>query len=177
METTGKNLIIVTGPESAGKTSVALKLAEKYGAGYYSEYARDYIQQLTRKYNYYDILAIANYQYEQFKTYCAKNELSIFDTYLIITKIWFLWHSNKYPDWIDNAITDTKKALYLLCAPDIAWEPDPVRENGGKARITLFNAYRTELENYGLDYRIISGEGELREMNAINFVEHYLKLK
>jgi nicotinamide riboside kinase len=174
---TGKNLIIVTGPESTGKTTIAQFLANMYSADYYPEYAREYIQNLDRNYNYTDIHTIAEFQYKQFLEYQKKNKLSIFDTYLIITKIWFQWHSKTYPAWIDDALLKTRGALYLLCATDIDWIPDMVRENGGDARELLFEMYRKELESFGLDYRIITGNNELRLKNASEFVDIYLKQK
>ena len=47
-----KKLIIVTGPESTGKTSVAKYLANKYKGMYIAEYARNYIAKLNRKYKW-----------------------------------------------------------------------------------------------------------------------------
>jgi NadR type nicotinamide-nucleotide adenylyltransferase len=175
MENPGENLIIVTGPESTGKTTLAQALAGKYKAELYPEYAREYVQNLNRDYEFADILKIAEYQYNQFKEFQSGNKIAIFDTYLIITKVWFLWHSNTYPDWLDKAIKNTKGALYLLCAPDIAWIPDSVRENGGEARKQLFDTYRKELENYGLTYKIVTGCDNDRFENAVSFVESYLK--
>lgn len=177
MEAPAKNLIIVTGPESTGKTTIAQSLAKLYSAGFYPEYAREYIQSIGHKYNYTDIENIAKNQYKQFVDFSLKKQLGVFDTYLIITKVWFLWHSKRYPDWIDKALFKTKGALYLLCAPDIEWVPDSVRENGGEARNQLFNLYRQELENYGLEYHIVTGDGNTRINNAIGFVENYLTQK
>jgi nicotinamide riboside kinase len=177
VEATAKNLIIVSGPESTGKTSIAEYLANKYNAPLYPEYARSYIINLKRKYEYNDILKIAEYQYHQFISYNEKKVLSIFDTYLIITKVWFLWHSKTYPSWIDDALLSTKGALYLLCAPDIEWEPDAVRENGGETRKLLFDAYIKELEQYRLNYRVIYGLGDARLKNAESFVNDYIKTK
>lgn len=177
MEASGKNLIIVTGPESTGKTLIAQALSNKYRADFYPEYAREYIQRLNRKYNYTDIQNIAEYQFKQYNKYQSNNKLGIFDTYLIITKVWFLWHSGSYPEWIDDALLSTKGALYLLCAPDIDWMPDSVRENGGEARNILFNTYKEELTKYGLKFRIVTGKDDIRIKNAESFTETYLKRK
>ena len=56
---------------------------------------------------------------------------------------------------------------YLLCAPDIPWEPDPLRENGGHMREKLFHLYMQVLETHKLRYEIISGPGEERLSKAI----------
>jgi NadR type nicotinamide-nucleotide adenylyltransferase len=171
--TTG-SLIIITGPESTGKTTVAEALSRKFNGRLYPEYAREYIQKLDHKYTYSDIEQIANFQYLQFKEFKKNEQLSFFDTYLIITKIWFIWHANKYPLWIDNAIKETSGALYLICAPDIEWVHDSVRENGGTARLELFNLYKQELIKHNIAFKVITGQGELRLTNAERFVELYL---
>ncbi len=173
METTGNRSIIITGPESTGKTSIATALANYYKGYVVPEYARSYISGLNHKYTYEDILVIADWQYKQMKN--KANTLVVFDTYLIITKIWLKWYKGKYPEWIDKAILETGDSLYLLCATDIEWVPDDVRENGGEARERLFFEYKEELEKFKLNYKIVTGIDERRVLNAIRFVDDYLK--
>ncbi len=174
---TGYNPIIITGPESTGKTSIASFLAESFQGVYVPEFARDYVLQIERGYTYDDIIYIAKKQKEQY--YGALHHLIrkpvIFDTFLIITKIWMQWNSGRYEKWIDGILKKTKNAFYLLCAPDIEWVPDNIRENGGGSRIKLFNLYREELERYGLNYRIIKGTGLIRYENAQIAVSNFLK--
>jgi nicotinamide riboside kinase len=176
METTGFCSIIVTGPESTGKTTIATALAENFSGILVPEYARNYVEGLNRPYNYSDICKIAEWQYSQMKHYMREgaDRLVIFDTYLIISKIWLLWFNGIYPEWIDNAIRESGNCLYLLCATDIEWEPDNVRENGGEARERLFREYQAELEKFKLNYRIVSGYGDKRISNALQFVDEYL---
>jgi nicotinamide riboside kinase len=62
-----------------------------------------------------------------------------------------------------------------LCLPDLPWEPDPVRENGGENRLKLFNLYRKELQHYGFNFVEISGIGEARlkaGIDAMNKIIH-----
>jgi nicotinamide riboside kinase len=176
MANSKRKIIIVTGPESTGKTSIALHLSEVFNGSYIPEYARNYIAGLNRPYNYLDISHIGNWQKEHFeKEFSEENNAPCFiDTYLIITKIWFQWHTNTIPDWIDNAIEQSKNALYLLCAPDIEWIADEVRENGGENRLKLFEIYKEELEKFNLNYKIVDNIDEARQLNAINFVKEYL---
>ncbi len=132
--------IILTGPESTGKTMLCVHLTTLYKGEYIPEYARDYILSLNRRYTYDDVIHIAKKQCELMKEYLAHSCNYIFvDTYLIITKVWLSRVFRKIPEWIDMEIADTKDALYLLCKPDIPWEPDAVRENGGEMRNILCN--------------------------------------
>lgn len=169
----GRKIIILTGPESTGKTELSRKMAKKFNTVCVEEFARQYIADLNRPYNYNDILLIAEHQCKTFND-TSLPELVFFDTYLIITKIWFQWVYRKYPSWLDDEIKKTDNSLYLLCAPDIPWQPDRLRENGGENRIRLFNLYREELEAFGLKFHLVDGFGETRLMNATKIVNEYL---
>ena len=150
--------IVITGPESTGKTELCKKLAEYYNTTFIPEYAREYVQNLNRKYDYNDVIHIAKKQIEFENEYSkiARNVL-FYDTYLIITKIWLEVVYKKSPAWIDHKLKNNNINLFLICAPDIPWIADGVRENGGEMRNLLFNRYIEELENYSCMYRIISG--------------------
>ena len=64
--------------------------------------------------------------------------------------------------------------LYLLCAPDIAWIADSVRENGGVARKQLFDVYERELQYFNRPYAIVQGYGESRTKSAIKVVNQFI---
>ena len=59
--------IVVTGPESCGKTEIARYLAGVFNAEYIPEYARRYIGELDRPYTYRDVEHIARVQEDQLK--------------------------------------------------------------------------------------------------------------
>lgn len=179
MEDSVPGTIIVTGPESVGKSSLVETLVKKFGGNLIVEIAREYVCKLNRPYNYQDIEYIAEKQVREFERYASEQSGSMLfvDTYLIISKIWFKWHANKYPKWIDAKIANTKNALYLLCFPDIDWQADEVRENGGEARMTLFNEYKNELEYFGLNYKVVYGSGTERIDRAIQYVKEYISVE
>ena len=54
--------IVITGPESSGKTTLAQALAAHYRVPWVAEYARDYLERLTQPYQEKDLLAIAQGQ-------------------------------------------------------------------------------------------------------------------
>ena len=160
--------IAVTGPESTGKTTLAKQLAEHFSGQYIPEFAREYVEKLSDHYTYEDVEIIANHQVEQYlATKSESGQLFFFDTWLIITKIWFNWVFEKSPDWLDDQIHNCPIDLFLLCQPDLPWEADPVRENGGENRIKLFNQYKKELNQYGFNFVEIGGFGEVRLQSAI----------
>jgi NadR type nicotinamide-nucleotide adenylyltransferase len=168
--------VIVTGPESTGKSTLAVQLAAKYHASYISEYARTYIENLNRPYNYDDVLSIGSKQVEMMNANSGNTHTLLFvDTYLIITKIWFVRVYERYPEWIDSEIKKTANDLYLLCYPDIPWIQDDVRENGGEMREILFHDYENELKKFNLNYSIVRGEKDDRFDNAYRAVKEFIK--
>lgn len=169
--------IIITGPESTGKTELATFLADFYHVQYVPEYARTYIEKLNRPYLYDDVLNIALKQVEMVKTGSSVSDSILFvDTYLIITKIWFVRVFSEYPAWIDTEIEKTADDYYLLCKPDIPWIEDGIRENGGIMREILFKDYENELKGANLNYSVIGGEGTERYDNAVREVSQFLKI-
>jgi nicotinamide riboside kinase len=169
--------IVITGPESTGKTLISAYLSEKLVCPWIPEYARDYVGRLDRPYTYEDVEHIADIQIKQ------KNEIErsgasmvILDTWLIITKIWFLEVFGKVPLRIDKEMVKHKIDLFLVCKPDIPWMPDPLRENGGAMREYLMNRYIDEIKKTGWKFVLIGGIGDVRYQNALLAIESHFKL-
>ena len=169
--------IVVTGPESSGKTMISEFLAKKLGGTWIPEFAREYISKLNRSYIYSDLEIIARTQIEQRKvTESDLKEFLILDTWLIITKIWFIEVYGRFPEWIDETIIKQPVDLYLLCEPDIPWIPDPLRENGGERRKYLFGRYLDEIKKIRVPYEVVTGVNDDRYNNALSKVKlHYKK--
>jgi NadR type nicotinamide-nucleotide adenylyltransferase len=169
--------IAVTGPESTGKTTLAMQLAELYDGKYIPEFARGYIENLPRHYSFEDVETIALTQIEQYQaTRSSSEKIFFFDTWLIITKVWFTWVFGKTPAWLEDQIHNCPMDLFLLCRPDLPWEADPVRENGGENRIKLYEQYREELNQYGFIIVEISGTGDDRLANAVAAIRNFYDL-
>jgi len=166
-------IIVLTGPESTGKTYLAENLAFVFKASWMPEYAREYIENLNRPYKYRDLEKIAKKQQaELLEIKKFDNKFVFLDTYLIITKIWFLEVFNKCPDWIDIELKEFDPCLFLLCNFDLPWEKDKVRENKHK-REYLFNRYLMELEYYKFSYEIISGDRPNRLNLAVDIIQKF----
>ena len=55
--------IILTGPESSGKTTLCKALSQHFHLPFSKEYAREYLDGLNRDYNQDDLLKIAKGQF------------------------------------------------------------------------------------------------------------------
>ncbi|HKJ40940.1 MAG TPA: ATP-binding protein [Sunxiuqinia sp.] len=171
-----KNIrIALTGPESTAKSTLTKDLANYFNGDYYLEYAREYFENHSTAYTRQDLETIAQKQIEQYReAEDLRRDIVFFDTWLIITKIWFQWVYKTVPNWIDEAVENLSIDLYLLCLPDIPWEPDPLRENGGEHRQQLFETYKNELIKRKLNFVEIGGEGQARVQNAIDAVKEFI---
>lgn len=145
--------IIVTGPESCGKTTLSQALSNHFRIPFLKEYAREYLQELGRDYSQEDLITIAKKQLE------FEQDIQLLDTDLITIKIWSNYKYSSCDKWIVEQIEKQKseKRFYLLCKPDIAWKADPLRENPTN-RMELFELYKKELENLNHSYYIVEGE-------------------
>jgi len=162
--------IAILGPESTGKTVLAEQLAVYFKSQWIPEYAREYVEKLALPYEYNDICNIAKKQIqkeEEVENQSLHTEYVFFDTELIITKVWFLYRFGKVPEFLTEQLNSGFFDLYLLCYPDLPWEPDPVREHG-EDREFFFNWYKKEIEQTGKPYVIVDGIGNQRFQNALH---------
>ena len=137
--------------------------------------SRIYLNKLGRKYSYNDILTIAKGQQELEQEMEARATGFIFsDTDQIVNKIWCEEKFGTCHQWILETIEQNPYDLYLLCKPDLPWDPDPLRENPND-RDRLFSIYLMELKKRKLPFMIISGKGIQRLNNAITAIEEYFK--
>ncbi|MCG6189397.1 AAA family ATPase [Maribellus maritimus] len=165
-------IIVITGAESTGKSVLTESLAKHFGVPFIPEIAREYVENIDRKYNYNDVETIAKKQVELLHQFSNSDYPFLFvDTWLIITKIWLEVVFKKVPEWIENEIQKTKIDLFLVCDTDLPWIPDPVRENGGKNRKILQKTYLEQIEYYNFSYKVVSGHDEKRLKKALHFLK------
>jgi len=172
--------IVILGPESTGKSTLALNLSNHYQAYYVNEYARDYLK-FRNDYLEEDLLQIAIGQLQledEGEQECRKKDLPMifYDTDLTVIKIWSEFKYGKCDPWILEQHKLRKYDLYLLAYPDLEWHPDPMRENPkDRDRMKIFELYQKDLKSRKVEFRIIKGIGEKRNKNAIEIVDRLLK--
>ena len=59
----------------------------------------------------------------------------------------------------------------MVCATDLPWEADDVRENGGENRNKLQQKYLDEIQKYNFPHRLIQGNGTQRTQMAIEIID------
>jgi len=168
--------ILILGPESTGKSTLAEKLAQHYVEPWVPEVAREYLEQLDRPYGYDDLLQIGRQQMqlEDEMAAGAKNHLFC-DTDLRVIQVWSQHRFGKVDPWVLEEITRRTYDLILLCAPDLPWQQDPLREHPElEMRQQFFDVYQQLAQASGFPWALISGDTAERLSTAIQEVD-YLK--
>lgn len=162
--------IVVSGAESTGKSTLAEALSSHFLSPWIPEFSRSYVENLPGHYAFSDVEIIARKQIEQQLEAEKRGGIIFFDTWLIITKVWFDVVYGCCPEWVEEHIRKSRIDLFLVCDIDIPWIADGVRENGGENRERLHKTYIQQIERFDFPYRIISGSGNERTANAIEIV-------
>lgn len=165
--------IVLTGPESSGKSALGRQLARHFKAVYIAEYARLYLEQHGPR---YDAALLRQMAREHQKFQAARyptSGLVFLDTDLINYKIWFEMVFNHWPEDLERRLAAENDHHYLLLKPDLPWQPDPLRENEHQ-REALFIRHRQALEQYRRPYRTVEGQGQHRLKNALAALQAWL---
>lgn len=166
--------IVITGPESTGKSTLVKALAHHFQANSVSEYAREYIEKLERPYEETDLLEIAKEQIKSEDLKVLESSSILFvDTDLTVLHIWSQVKYGRSSDWVLQEMKTRTYDLYLVPDIDIEWTYDPQRENP-EDRGRLMKLYQQSFDERGISYHLIKGQGEQRVQNAIKIVERFL---
>jgi nicotinamide riboside kinase len=161
-------IIVVTGPECSGKTTLARQLAEKLGEPWVPEYAREYLGNVNRPYVQEDLFEIAKGQmFAISKAELKAENWLVADTGPEVIQI---WHRDKFgpePEELLQIAAAFEPALYLLCKPDIPYVPDLLREDPFR-RDELFERYVELLRSTNV--QVMSGGAEKRLVDAMRVI-------
>lgn len=170
--------ISLTGPESAGKSTLAAQLAAHYGTAFVPEYARQYLEENGAAYTLPDLEAIAHGQLAAEDAAAPQATRLLFcDTDLLVIKIWAENAFGPCPAWVLAELARPRYALTLLLAPDVPWTPDPLREHPDPAqRWHFYHLYRAELVSWGWPFAEISGSPTQRLAQALAAINAQLSV-
>lgn len=174
--------VVLFGPESTGKTTLASQLAYHYQTVWAPEFARNYLQD---KWNdkrqvceQEDLLPIAIGQMKLENKLAQKaDRVLICDTDLLETKV----YSEEYYDGIvdlnlEAAVEKNQYDIYLLTYIDIPWKFDSIRDRPGQ-RENMFNAFESALKKSNRPYVTLKGDEETRFKKAIEVIDEVIAKK
>ncbi|SFS77067.1 nicotinamide-nucleotide adenylyltransferase, NadR type [Zhouia amylolytica] len=172
--------VVLLGPESTGKTTLARSLATYYNTECVPEYMREYLQRKwdleMRVCEPEDMPPIAVGQMEQENSLAEKaNELLICDTNLLELKVYSEAYYNEYCDeQIEKYAIQNFYDLYLLTYVDVPWVQDDLRDKPLE-RDPMFLRFKNALDKFNKPYRIIKGSRDQRFKSAIQHIDKLIK--
>lgn len=159
--------IVITGPENSGKTALSKVLAHRLSWTLVPEEARTYLRGKSG-YNIKDLRTLCALQCHAERTAFRTAERGLVcDTNALTIYIW-AWLKEGVHN-VCNARMIFEPDLYVLCYPDVPYEPDVQREDTGRWKM-LFDLYLVTLMRYKLPFIIVRGSMEGRMQHTIRSI-------
>jgi nicotinamide riboside kinase len=173
--------IAMFGPESTGKTTLAIQLGDHYKTAWVPEFARDYLQEKWDKKQQIcdadDMLPIA-YGQTKFENYSLSiaNKYLFCDTNLLVTTVF----SEVYYDYCDpllyKAAQEHEYDLFFLTDIDVPWEKDDLRDKA-EGRDAVFAVFKKALIDNQKPFVTLTGDKNLRLEKAITIIDELTKAR
>jgi NadR type nicotinamide-nucleotide adenylyltransferase len=167
--------ICLHGPESVGKSSMATLLASHFGCEIVPEYGRAYCEEHGTDTGMHDLVVIAERTAAMARAARSRAlrggaDALILDTDPVMTAVWATMMHGRQDGWFSrfNDYAD----IYLLLDIDLPWIDDGLRIYGvPEDRKRFFDLCREELIRRGVNWALISGDGEPRFEAALAAIE------
>lgn len=170
-------VLVLTGPESTGKSWLAQTLQEHFGGVVVGEYVRYFIEQQQRDTTYADIPLIAQGQLEwEDRARAEQPALLILDTHLLSNLLWSRELFGACPAWIEQALLDRDYDLHLLLDPQsVPWVDDGQRcQPNIEQRVHFFTQCEEWLIRHQQRFIRVKGGWLERQKLALDCVEKWL---
>ena len=168
--------IVIIGPESTGKSSLAQSLAAHFNGQWVREFARDYLTEHGTDYTFEDLLTIAQGQLAlEDAARLLPTPYLFLDTDMHVMHVWSTFVFGKEHELIERERATRQYDMYLLACPDLPWTRDHLREYPDQeTREKLYRIYKTILEQQKTPWAEVRGVGDARVQCAINAIEQIL---
>jgi NadR type nicotinamide-nucleotide adenylyltransferase len=164
--------IVLFGPESSGKTTMARQLAEHFQTTWVPEYMRTYLQEKwdVKKETVVkdDLIPIARGQLEcENRLIKSANQFLFCDTNLLEIKVYSQYYYDGFcPSEILEACENGIYDFYFLTYIDTPWEKDDLRDRPND-RQNMFRTFENELRKNKIPYSLLRGTKKERLNSAI----------
>ena len=164
--------VAILGPESTGKSTLAVQLANEFATRCVVEYGREYCARrnaLTLTSADFDAIGIGQIELEEQGARKA-NRLLICDTDLVTTCTWSDMVIGERPEWLEHAAAKQQYALTLVLSDQgVPWVDDGTRVLEAR-RTEHLERIITELQRLGRPFHLLEGSWSERSATARRLV-------
>ncbi len=171
-------IVVLTGPESSGKSWLSNLIQAHFGGVLVGEYVRHFIDSQARDTCYADIEAIAQGQLAwEDAARAGQPSLLILDTHLLSNILWSNTLFGACPAWIEQALLARHYDLHLLLSPEaVNWHDDGQRCQPHLAeRQAFFQATEQWLQQHHQPFQVLQGDWQERKVAAFEAVSRLLQ--
>ena len=171
--------VVLFGPESTGKTTLAKHLSDHYQEPWVPEYAREYLQEKWEREHKtcepHDLIPIAMGQMSLENSMAEQaDRLLICDTDLLETKVYSeAYYLGNCDPILEKYALENDYDLYFLTGIDVPWEKDDLRDKPNE-REQMFDYFRSTLEKYNRNFVTLRGDESSRLQAAIAHIDKLL---
>ena len=166
--------IVLVGPESTGKTTLAKFLADYFNTVWVKEYLREFSvaklengNKLVEKSDNYTL--VKNQLFLENEAVKQANKFVFCDTNFVQTMIYSELYFGESDAFFKEYIDSFKYDLYLLTGIDVEWEADGIRDAPFE-RENHYNYFKKRLMDINVPFIEISGNEQERKHKAVQIV-------
>lgn len=158
--------VAIVGAASAGKSTLAARLAAHYGTVWVPEYLREFVETQGRMPVAEDQIHIARTQVEREQAALAHATGYLFcDTTPLMTAVYSRHYFGGIDSELEQLVRRSRYDVTLVCASDIPWEPDGMRETLDECAV-IAGLLFDELDKRNIPYALVAGDAAQRLLKA-----------
>jgi HTH-type transcriptional repressor of NAD biosynthesis genes len=160
------------GPESTGKSSMAIRMAHLYETAFVPEVARELL--ITNDFSVADIIRIGHAHFERIQQNVQHaNKFLMCDTDAITTQLYAQYYLGTVPQVLYELEKKVEYAHYFLFDIDVPWIEDGLRDLG-HLRKEMFDLFEEALATRKLNYTVVRGDWDQRQKIIMDVLNSFL---
>jgi len=166
--------IVLIGPESTAKTTLAKQLAAHFNTSWVPEFSRHFLD-VKGTIEASDVWSILYGQaaWENAAFEGLEKSLLFCDTDALTTQIYAAHYYAVASEQIEAFVNSRRGDFYLLCNIDLPWVADGKQRDLGHLRAEMFERFQSELLKRNWPFALIQGEADARLAAAVLALQTY----